>query len=354
MADSEQGEKTEEPTQQRKEDFRKRGQVAQSKEIASVLIIFTALISIWFLGRYFLGQITEVFQMSFGSFVFSSAKNGDMAGPFMFAAQKTLMIVAPIAIITWAVSFISSVVQVGFLANEEALKIKFEKINPVSGMKRIFSLKSLVEGLKAILKLIFVSTIAYLIIQSEIMIIPHLVDYSVEQVFTYLGNIVFKLFGAVGFFMAILAGIDFMFQRWDLEKQMRMTKQEVKEEHKSREGDPLIKARIRRVQRELSQKRMMDSVPKADVIITNPTHIAVALSYTKDMAAPTVVAKGADRIAEKIKELARDNKVPIIENKPLARIIYKTLKIGQIIPKELYTAVAEVLSYVYRLRKKRK
>jgi flagellar biosynthetic protein FlhB len=179
------------------------------------------------------------------------------------------------------------------------------------------------------------------------------VSYSVNQLFAYLGEVTFNLLSGVGVFVGVLAGLDFLFQRWDLEKQMRMTKQEVKEEHKSREGDPLVRARIRRVQREMATRRMMDEVPKADVVITNPTHIAVALRYSETMVAPTIVAKGAGAIAEKIKQVARDKGIPVVENKPLARTIFKTLEIGQAIPRELYTAVAEVLSYVFRLKKKK-
>ncbi|MCB0389747.1 MAG: flagellar biosynthesis protein FlhB [Bdellovibrionales bacterium] len=352
MAESDQGEKTEEPTQQRREDFRKRGQVAQTKELASVLMIFTALFTIWFLGQFFLKNVNEVFAMSFGNFV--ALKDESIAASFSFALKKTFLIVAPVAMIVWVVSFASSVLQVGFLTNEEALKFEINKINPINGLKRIFSMKSLVEGIKAVFKLIIVGAISYAVLEAEIFTIPKLVSYSVGQLFIYLGEVTLKLFGGVGFFMAVLAGIDYLFQKWDLEQQMKMTKQELKEELKSREGDPLIKARIRRTQRELAQRRMMDNVPKADVIITNPTHIAVALQYSDQMIAPTVIAKGADRIAEKIKEIARNNRIPIIENKPLARTMFKTLDIGQIIPKELYTAVAEVLSYIYRLRKKRK
>jgi flagellar biosynthetic protein FlhB len=153
--------------------------------------------------------------------------------------------------------------------------------------------------------------------------------------------------------MLVLAGADYFYQRWELEKEMRMTKQEIKEEHKSREGDPMIRARIKRIQREMASKRMMTEVPKADVIVTNPTHLAVALKYDETMVAPTVIAMGADNVAMKIRELAKECNIPIVENKPLARAIFKTLKIGQQIPRELYTAVAEVLSYVFRLRKKK-
>jgi flagellar biosynthetic protein FlhB len=163
-----------------------------------------------------------------------------------------------------------------------------------------------------------------------------------------------RLLAGIGMFMAFLAAADYLFQRWELEKEMRMTKQEIREEVKSREGDPMIKARIKRAQREIASRRMMEEVPKADVIVTNPTHIAVALKYDETMVSPKVIAKGADLIAEKIKALAREHSIPIVENKPLARAIFKTLKIGQMIPRELYTAVAEVLSYVYRLKRKRK
>jgi len=173
-----------------------------------------------------------------------------------------------------------------------------------------------------------------------------------DQLFGYVNDITLKLFAGVGFFMMVIAGADYFFQRFDLEEKMKMTKQEVKEELKSREGDPLIKSRIKKVQRELAMRRMMDDVPKADVIITNPTHIAVAICYDQTMIAPKILAKGAGDVAERIKEKAREHDIPIVENKPLARLIYKTIEIGHSIPRELYTAVAEVLSYVYKLKKK--
>ena len=243
--------------------------------------------------------------------------------------------------------------QVGFVINEEALQLKFEKLNPVEGFKRIMSLRSWVEGLKAVIKVVVVGMIVFWILENDILKLPILVNFSIEQIIAYIGDITVRLFLGVGVFMIILATIDYGFQRFELEKQMKMTKQEVKEEHKSREGDPLIKARIRRIQREMANRRMMTEVPKADVIITNPTHIAVALKYDHTMAAPTVIAKGADLVAEKIKSLAKEHSIPVVENKPLARTIFKTIKIGQNIPRELYTAVAEVLSYVYRLKKRK-
>jgi len=228
----------------------------------------------------------------------------------------------------------------------------FNKINPTSGFKRIFSLRAVVEGVKSFLKMVLIGLIVYLILKSEVHNIPYLVGYSLEQLMEYMGYLSVKLFFVVGMVMAGLAGLDYLYQRWDLEKKMMMTKQEIKEETKQREGDPMIKARIRKIQREVAQRRMLEEIPKADVIITNPTHIAVVLKYTENLPAPQLVAKGADFLAEKIKQIARENNIPIVENKPLARTIYKTMKLGQVIPRELFVAVAEVLSYVYKLKRK--
>lgn len=352
MADTDQEEKSEEPTQQRREDFRKRGQVAQTRELGSVLMLLGSVLMIWLLGRFFLQQLHEVFFHSFSHYLVTSARDGGWLAAVKFAGLKSLLIVGPIFGIMSLISFSATLVQTGILQNEDALKFNIERLNPVEGLKRIFSLRAWVEGLKAIVKVIIIGAVATVILRSEILVIPRLVDYSVEQILVYIGMVSFKLFVGIGALMAALAGFDYLFQRWELEKKMRMSKQEVKEETKSREGDPLIKARIRRIQREMANRRMMDAIPKADVIITNPTHIAVALQYDENTVAPRVVAKGADYLAEKIKEIARQHNITIVENKPLARAMYKTLKIGQVIPRELYTAVAEVLSYVFKLKKK--
>ncbi len=352
MADSDQGEKTEEATQQKREDFRKRGQVAQTKELSAVFLLFSSLLMIWLLGRFFLTEFFDLFQVIFGEGVHTVHANRDWIPFASFAAQKVFVLFAPVAGLMWLISFASTVLQIGFLYNEEALQFKPERMDPVQGLKKIFSLKSLMEGLKAVFKLTIILGIAYMVLKDQVFKLPLLMNYSLPELFSYLGELLLRLLAAVGFFMVVLAGADYLFQRWDLEKQMMMTKQEVKEEIKSREGDPLIKARIKRVQREVATRRMMEEVPKADVIVTNPTHIAIALQYNEGLVAPKVIAKGAESVAERIKAIARENSIPIIENKPLARTIFKTLKIGQVIPRELYTAVAEVLSYVYRLKRK--
>jgi flagellar biosynthesis protein FlhB len=353
MADTDESERTEDPTPQRREDFRKRGQVAQSRELASVFVILSSLIALWFLSQFFLSQLTQIFTRSFTDYLITSSRNEDWYPAVLFAISKSALVVGPLALMLWIVNVASSLVQVGLLHNEEALNFDLNKLNPVEGFKKLLSLRAVVEGVKAIIKISLVSAIVYAIIKGEIVSMPKLVSYDVQSLLTYIGHLLLKLFGWVGLFMLGLAGFDYFYQRWELEKQMRMTKQEVKEEIKSREGDPMIRARVRKLQRELANRRMMDDVKKADVIITNPTHIAVALQYSKEMIAPKLIAKGAGEIADRIKKQAKEFNIPIVENKPLARTIYKTLKLGQAIPRELYTAVAEVLSYIFRLKKKR-
>jgi flagellar biosynthetic protein FlhB len=345
-------EKTEQATDARREDFRRRGQVAQTKELASCLLLLASAGGVFVLSRFFFQNIHDVFTYSFGPQLVTTIRSGNFAEALIFSGGKMVILIAPVLAVAAVISLASSILQVGFLQVEDSMSPDLNKLNPLEGFKRVFSLRALVEGVKSFLKLLLIGTILYFLLKSEVSKIPYLVSYSLEGIFQYIGGIVVRLFGGIGMMMLVLSGADYFFQRWNLEKEMMMTKQEVKEESKSREGDPMIKSRIRRLQRERASKRMMDAIPKADVVITNPTHIAVVLKYDANLPAPQIVAKGADLIAEKIKEIAREHNIPVIENKPLARTIYKTLKIGQVVPRELFVAVAEVLSYVYKLRKK--
>jgi flagellar biosynthetic protein FlhB len=346
-------ERTEEATQQRRDDFRKRGQVAQTRELGSVLVLLSSALVLWLLGRFFLEQISETLTQSLGPYLLDAARGGDYVPATLFILKKALLVLAPLLGILFVMSIASTVLQVGLLNNEEAFDFDLQKLNPIEGFKRIFSLRSLVEGLKSILKLILVGSVVAVLVKDQIVQVPAMVNYSINQIMVLVGDMTVRLLGGVGIFMGVIAAADYFFNWWQLEKQMMMTKQEVKEEHKSREGDPMIKARIRRIQREMANKRMMADVPKADVVVTNPTHIACALRYDPvTMAAPVLIAKGADKVAEKIKEIAREHNVPVMENKPLARTIFKTMKIGQVIPRELFAAVAQVLSYVYKLKRK--
>lgn len=351
MAD-ESGEKTEQATDAKREEFRRKGQVAQTKELASALLLMASAGAIYVLSKYSFHYISEIFQFSMGPDLVHMIREGNFIEALKFSSLRLLMILAPILGFTFVLGFASTVAQTGFFTVEDALTPDLNKIDPLQGIKRLVSFRALIEGVKSILKLIFISVIVYFILKNEIHTIPYLVEYDVMGIIHYAGRVCMKLLFTVGLSMLILAIADYFFIRLDLEKKMMMSKQEVKEEMKQREGDPLIKSRIRRVQREMSNRRMMDAIPKADVVITNPTHIAVVLKYSDNHPAPQLVAMGADLIAEKIKSIAREHNIPVVENKPLARTIFKTMKIGQLIPRELFVAVAEVLSYVYRLKKK--
>jgi flagellar biosynthetic protein FlhB len=351
MAEDE-SEKSEEATQSRRDDFRKRGQVVQSKELASALMLLATAGSIFMLSKFFFAELSDLFRHTMGGDLVYAVREGDLFTALKMAGGKMFILIAPVLGISFAIGVGSSVVQTGLLNVEDALSPNLEKINPLEGFKRIFSLKAVAEAIKALLKLIFISSVVLMILKSEIFILPSMIQMNVQQLVNYMGDVTVRLLSGVGMAMMVLTAADYFFQKWDMDKKMMMSKQEVKEEHKQREGDPMIKARIRRVQREMANRRMMEKVPKADVIVTNPTHIAIALKYDANLPAPQVIAKGADLIAEKIKAIAKEHNIPIVENKPLARTIYKTLKLGQVIPRELFVAVAEVLSYVYRLRRK--
>lgn len=347
-----QEERTEEATQTRREEFRRKGQVAQTRELSTALILLVSAAAIYGLSRIFISELFELFEASFGVGLIAAVRHGDMVMASMLAAKKLAILLFPALGVALLISLGTSLVQTGFLQVEDALSPNVERLNPLEGAKKIFSLKNLVEGMKSAFKIILIGVIGYLVLKNELSHIPLLGQMSVGEIGGFLGRLSGKLFGFVGMAMLVLALGDYFFQRWELEKRMMMTKQEIREENRSREGDPLIKARIRKIQREVANRRMMQKVPTADVIITNPTHIAVALKYDSTLPAPQVIAKGADLVAEKIKSLAQEHKIPIVENKPLARTIFKTIKVGQIIPRELYVAVAEVLSYVFKLKRK--
>lgn len=349
-----QEEKTEEATEQRREEFRKRGQVPMTREFSTAVFFLVAAGVLYVTSRYFLQNVVELFNRSMGAELVYTLKNGQLTELLAFVGLKLVMLVGPIFLISIVIGVAAQVIQTGFLQVEDALTPDLNKINPLNALGRIFSIKGVVELLKAIIKLVAISAVLYVLLNSEISKIPYLSSLSVEQLLTYLGMVIFRLLLIVGIFMLVLAAADYFFQRWQLEREMRMSKQEIKEEHKAREGDPLIKARIRKVQREVATRKMMSEIPKADVVVTNPTHIACVLKYSDKLPAPQLVAKGADFMAEKIKQIARDNNIPIVENKPLARTIFKTMKVGQVIPRELFVAVAEVLSYVFKLRRKRR
>ena len=344
--------RTEKPTPKKLEDARKKGQVAQSREIPSAMILLTSLAVFFFGGQTMTRQLAEVMQTSFrnldGGWLHSVESVHLMTG-WLF--KGTISILMPMMIALLVMGVVANVAQFGFNFKEGLLVPDFKKLNPVSGAKRLVSLKALVELGKSIFKISFVGLIAYLMLRQELVTIPSLIHAEVGDTAAYMGQVAFKIAFFVCLGLIVLAVADFAYQRWQHRKNLMMTKQEVKEERKQSDGDPQIKSRIRSMQMEMAQRRMMAAIPTADVVITNPTHFAVAIKFdAQEMDAPQVVAKGADHIAQRIREIAQENDVPLVENKPLARALYGSTDIGGFIPAELYRAVAEVLAYVYRLK----
>lgn len=355
MADKQQSQsdddKTEEPSAQRLEDFRKEGQVAQSKELTSLFVLLATLVTIYSAGP---GLVTEFMGTMRKFFVESGTTTltQDSAGAILkLCLSSSASLILPVAFAGFIAGIFGTILQIGFNFTWAPIEPQADRINPLQGIQRIVSMGSLVEGLKSLLKLIAVVGITYYMIKDEIAGSASVVDMEGFQLASYMTTTGFRMVMGVCVALFVIAALDFAYQKFRYQKSLMMTKQEVKQEHKQREGDPLLKARMKSIAREMARKRMMQEVPKADVIVTNPTHIAVALRYdTEKMAAPRVVAKGADLVAQRIKELARKNGVPIVENVPLARALHKSVKIGKSVPRSLYQAVAEVLAYVYRLQ----
>ncbi|PWU14316.1 MAG: flagellar biosynthesis protein FlhB [Bdellovibrio sp.] len=352
MAEEGQGERTEEATQSRREEFRRKGQVAQTRELSTALLLLLVAGAVYGLSQFFLRELFELLHSSFGEGLVAAVRQGDLALASRVAGEKLGILLLPAMGILLLIGVGSTVIQTGFLQVENAISLDMERIDPIEGLRKLISLRNGVEALKSVIKIILISLICYAILRHELARIPYLSQLGIGELGTFLANLTGRLFAFIGVFILVLALGDYFFQRWSLERRMMMTKQEVREENRSREGDPLIKARIRKVQREVANRRMMQKVPEASVVITNPTHIAVALKYDANLPAPQLIAKGADLVAEKIKQIAAEYSIPIVENKPLARTIFKTMKLGQVIPRELYVAVAEVLSYVFKLKRK--
>jgi flagellar biosynthetic protein FlhB len=349
------GEKTEAATPKRLSDARKKGQVAKSKELTNafgLLALFVTLkIFVGFVGSNFIYVFKWMYGNRMPDFV-DSQKDG-MSVPAVLSLLvpvflRMLMIMAPFLVVGIMVCLLGEIVQVGWQVSTEPMKPSLNKINPINGFKRIFSKKSIFELFKSILKVIIIFWVAYNTLKDKAPMLFELYDINLKGAVALVGDIIIDTGLKISLFYFIIGIADYIYQRRKFNEDMKMTKQEVKDEYKDTEGNPQIKQRQRQKMQEVSQRRMMQSVPEADVVITNPTHLAIALKYDADESvAPVVVAKGEDYVANKIKEVARENNIMIMENKPLARALYATVDIGQEIPPELYEAVAEILALVY-------
>ncbi|MDF2986650.1 MAG: flagellar biosynthetic protein FlhB [Eubacterium sp.] len=345
--------KTEKATPKKKSDARKKGQVFQSREMSASLILVLMVVSINAFGSIIYEQITQYIKKAFTEYLTmtDAFDSGILAKLFIDGLIVLAKTTLPLLLIATLAAFIVGYAQVGFLFTLETLKPKGNRINPFSGFKRIFSMRSVVELVKSIIKILIVAWVAYSYLKSKTNEVVTLMNQDLLDVLSFIGNAAFTVALRICIAMIIVGFLDYLYQRFDYEKSLKMTKQEVKEEYKQLEGNPEIKSKIKQKQRQMSMKRMMQEIPKADVVITNPTHFAVAIKYDVQKAsAPYVVAKGQDYVALRIKQVANENKVQIVENKPLARTLFSTVDIGQAIPQELYQAVAEILAFVYNLK----
>lgn len=354
MAETDQDqERNEQATPRRREEARKEGQTAKSHEVPSVTILLACLVYFYFDSAGMLGRIMTMMKRTLREAGTTVLDSGTVQALLVGLMYEAFLIILPLLFVVVAAGLLANYLQVGFLFSAESIKPKLSKIDPIKGFRRLVSMRAMAELVKNILKIVVIGTVVFFTVRGEMEGALLLPDQNVWGILTYIGGMTFKIISRTCWVLVLLALLDYLYQRWEYEKGLRMTKQEIKDEHKQTEGEPMVRARIRRLQREMARKRMMANVPKADVVITNPDHIAVALRYdSAGMNAPVLLAKGAGFVAEKIKEVARKNGVPIVENKPLARMIFKAVDLDQAIPERLYRAVAEVLAYVYGLKRK--
>ncbi|MDE7269535.1 MAG: flagellar biosynthesis protein FlhB [Acetatifactor sp.] len=353
------GEKTEPATEKKLSDARKEGQVAKSREIANGV----GLLALFLILRFWVGVMSTQLLSGF-SLIYERISDtvrfwrgympqNDIKLVFREMLLRVVIIIGPILIIGFLVAFICDVAQVKWKPTSKPMQPKLSKMNPLSGLKKIISLNSLVELVKSIAKIGLIVYICYNYLKDKWRLLFFLYDMPLLQALQLIATTVTDLGIRVSALYMIIAGADYIYQKVKFARDMRMTKQEIKDEYKQAEGDPQIRGKIRQRMREASQRRMMQDLPRADVVITNPTHYAVAIKYDPEVAdAPLVLAKGEDYLAAKIKEVARENHVEIVENKPLARMLYANVDVGQAVPPELYQAVAEVLAFVYHLQGK--
>lgn len=353
------GEKTEEPTSKKLEDARKEGQVSKSKEISNCVGLFSLFIVLKIfvgsMGNRFLGMFNIIYTRIPETVVFyeGNVPVTTLQALFKNVLVQILIFVAPFFIVGVLTSFVVDVVQVKWKVTTKPLQPKFSKLNPISGFKKIFGINSLIELLKSILKIFLIGYVVYSYLRGLDESIYLLYDITLINAISMMGDLIINLGIRISAVYVIIAAADYMYQKHKFKSDMKMTKQEVKDEMKNSEGDPQIKGQQRARMRQASQRRMMQQLPQADVVITNPTHFAVAIKYdAKENPAPVVIAKGEDFLAKRIKEVAKENNIEIVENKPLARMLYANVEVGGVVPPELYQAVAEVLAYVYHLQGK--
>ncbi|SHH66178.1 flagellar biosynthesis protein FlhB [Desulfosporosinus lacus] len=340
-------------TPKRKQDARKKGQVFKSQEVISALMLLglVALLKFWIPAMII--RMEYLFPYVLG--LPSEWTEGSVASLMLNVIWQGVQILAPILLTGFVIALISNYIQVGVLFTGESMKPQISRLSPISGAKRMFGVKAYVELTKSLLKVLLIGYFLYASVRDRLHIYPALQQLSVEQGAVFLGQALMELAWNISLSFLGIAAFDYIYQRWEYEKNLRMSHEDLKQEYKQTEGNPELKGELKKRQRALAMSRMMQDLKTADVVVTNPTHFAVALRYDlKVQKAPFVVAKGQDQVALRIRELAKEYDLVIMENKPLARALYAQVEIGQGIPADLYKAVAEVLAFVYRLKKKKR
>jgi flagellar biosynthetic protein FlhB len=353
MAESDDSQKTEDPTGRKLQEARDQGQVAKSQEVNNVLMILALTLAVVVFGG---GMARDIVNMSL-PFIETPDMVPTDIGHLTTMGWKLLGMIllagaAPLVIALFA-AFGAGYLQFGLILSSEGLMPSLEKISPLAGLKRIFSMRSFSDFLKGLLKIVVVGAIVYVVVTPSVGDLHKLIGMEVGQLLGVIADLLKRLLFTVFAAMVVIALADVLYQRYEHIKGLRMSRQEIKDEMRESEGDPMIKGRLRQLRMERARKRMMAEVPKADVVVTNPTHYAVALKYDAQMASPKVVAKGVDKVAQKIREIAAENDVPVVENPPLARGLYAAVDIDQEITPEFYKAVAEVIGYIYRMKRRK-
>ena len=346
--------KTEEATPKKLQDARKEGQVARSQELSNsvMLLGFFLIVKVFvgYMGKRFLEGFSKIYQVID---VYTADEFGPAtAGAFVRDSLiEVLWICLPVFIAAVVVAFLINIIQVKWKITTKPLKPKLSKFDPIKGFKKIFSKDKMFELVKDVIKIALIFYVAYSDLAEASGAVVALYDFSLEQAVVYIGDFVINLGIKLSAIYFVVGLADYIYQKKKFKKDMKMSKQEVKDEYKQQEGDPQVKGKIKSKMREVSQRRMMQNLPEADVVITNPTHFACAIKYDKEVSeAPVLIAKGADYLAQKIKDAAKEHNIPIVENKPLARMLYYNVDLDSEIPRELYQMTAEVLAYVYKLK----
>ena len=346
----EEQEKTEDPTDERRLDFRRRGEIAYSREISSVFVLVASFSFLSFFASKGFEDLAYLFRSQFEGINFTRITFTNSSPYFRGIWTSYLAIIIPICSFSCSIAILITFLQTKFSFSWSRLKPSWGKLNPLSGLKRMVSSQALMELAKSVGKLFAVGFVSYLILYSERTNIPALMNLAIGHSWAYWASITRMLFWSVAALLLLIAGADFLFNYFTLEKKMKMTKQEVKDEFKQREIDPMIKNRLRRLQRDITNRKSLEATKNATVLITNPTHYSVAIKYEIGMQAPTVIAKGIDFIALEMQKIAKSKDIPLVENKPLARTLYKTTEVDDEIPQSLYKAVSEIIRYVFKIK----